>query len=539
MSIILCFGANGFGQLGIGHIKRDSNHEIKIFGRATDDNTNNFVINSNIVDIQCGSQFTIAIYNNGSIWICGSLNGYIFPTLCPVEVQYPLRCMSISCGKKHILALMEGGFVLSWGNGYFGQLGHNDDSTLDNPKLIHGLEPRVIGSRVISVNCGGSHSGALTENGRVFMWGLNKSGQCGINPKTETVLEPRLVDLSSSGSNIRASSLCCGRNHTAILTLDSRVFTWGAVACGRLASGDFHMLALAHNSSVYSWGYGLDGQTGHGVMSHIKYPIRLDFFDDLQVVNIECGAWWSTAITRSGCLFVWGYGEGGWLGINKPSKLPYIDNDSVNEGQRIPYNQCSSFDSGFNILTPQRVRSLGAYVVEKVRCGGGHTIVFCQSRLDSTTDEDDVEVGTSNLHMDTSESIHTKHIDKSPTTSTNRQIIELSAQLIGWCRHNKLSNIERALQLNANVDITDSNGNSPLIISCQSGHINVMKLLVKYGANMQIQNKKGNTALHYCFAYGYDDMGQYLIAHGADEYIMNYEGLTCYEGLTRADLDTI
>ena len=126
MAAIRGFGANYFGQLGIdqpgsGH----SNHCAVEFG-------GNDCID--IKDVSCGSQFSIILKKNGSIWFCGALNGTIFPLLTQVEVSYPLKCTQIACGKKHILALMEGGFVLSWGFGYFGQLGHGDDSSWDQPR---------------------------------------------------------------------------------------------------------------------------------------------------------------------------------------------------------------------------------------------------------------------------------------------------------------------------------------------------------------------------------------------------------------------
>lgn len=51
--------------------------------------------------------------------------------------------------------------------------------------------------------------------------------------------------------------------------------------------------------------------------------------------------------------------------------------------------------------------------------------------------------------------------------------------------------------------------------------------------------KRGQTCLHYCFKYKYDDCAALLLKRGADDTITNVDGLTCYEGLTVADLDDL
>lgn len=49
----------------------------------------------------------------------------------------------------------------------------------------------------------------------------------------------------------------------------------------------------------------------------------------------------------------------------------------------------------------------------------------------------------------------------------------------------------------------------------------------------------GQTALHFCFAYHFEELGQYLLSKGADDSILNADGLTCYEGLSRDDVDVM
>ena len=173
---------------------------------------------------------------------CGELDGIVATSLIPIQVLYPIKCLQVACGRKHVLVLGESNVVMSWGRGYFGQLGHGDDNSYSSPKVINALEPHRLGSKIIQVVCGASHSGALAENGRAFMWGLNKSGQCGIpNSKADAITDPRPIESSDIG-NLRGVKLLCGRNHSAMLTTEGRVFVWGAASFGRLGFIDAHKI---------------------------------------------------------------------------------------------------------------------------------------------------------------------------------------------------------------------------------------------------------------------------------------------------------
>lgn len=585
---LYCVGENCFGQLGIGAEVRSSKWSLHRFSCIAGSRTDFSQI---IKDVQCGGQFSIIIYNNGSLSLCGSLNGIVSPIPRPITIPFPGKCVEIACGRKHVLALMDSGLVLSWGVGYFGQLGHGDDLSWDSPKVITSLEPRSLGSKVTSVICGGSHSAVLTNSGRVFTWGLNKSSQCGIGDKSEIIFYPRPIDVVG----LKVKQVVCGRNHSGVLTTEGRVFTWGAASFGRLglgaetkksilfpteisqfrtkvihslACGDFHMLALAHDSSVYSWGYGCDGQTGQGNVLHLRTPSRIEALDHQQITEIICGSSYSFAIAKNGTVFGWGYNDGGWLGIPRPDNLPFVEPDDGPPVLRMDTTHCHSFDSRHNVLRPTRLRALSPYHVSMIRAGGAHSIFFCTSR--STQEEkiyeDEEEERYLRSAMETmclspSSSTDTLTSDLPSTTSlpttinshatiqincqtkpslpSTIDVEELSQQLISYCRHRKLPELKYALSMGADINIRDAAGNTPLIVAVQQGHMVIAKFLVSMGANLDAVNQKGNSALHYAFTYGFEELGQFLIDQGANEYLTNDEGLTCYEGLTQADLDRI
>ena len=344
--------------------------------------------------------------------MCGALNGSVFPSLTRVELQSPLRCIAVACGRKHILCLVEGGFVFSWGTGYLGQLGLGDDSSWDSPRLIRQFDPQALGDVVTRVVCGGSHSGAVTERGAVYMWGLNRNGQTGTGMKVESVLEPRRIDNTEIGRE-RPLEVVCGRNHTCLLTTSGRVFSWGGASFGRLgvmdtrkiqhtpkevqqfrsipcqtiSAGDFHTVAMDIQGNVFGWGYGLEGQCGSGGTMNIRTPRQIHFPDDLiQIQELCCGSSWTFVVSSTGDLFGWGYGDGGWIGIRPPDNLPYVESEqqpATTLSREISCDKDSycqdytrSFDSTLNVLRPTLVPVAPDRYVKWVRCGGGHAI-FC------------------------------------------------------------------------------------------------------------------------------------------------------------------
>lgn len=106
----------------------------------------------------------------------------------------------------------------------------------------------------------------------------------------------------------------------------------------------------------------------------------------------------------------------------------------------------------------------------------------------------------------------------------------------------KASNIaqmEDCLAEEIPVNTADSFGNTLLILAAQQGSKRMCKFLLRRGGNINLQNLSGNTVLHYCYAYGSKGLAEYLKSKGADDSILNVDGLTCYEGLSRSDMNNL
>jgi len=59
--------------------------------------------------------------------------------------------------------------VYSFGKGTHGRLGHGTDDNEYEPRIIEALE----NERVTEISAGCRHAGAVTSNGKCYLWGFN------------------------------------------------------------------------------------------------------------------------------------------------------------------------------------------------------------------------------------------------------------------------------------------------------------------------------------------------------------------------------
>ncbi|NXS53290.1 RCCD1 protein, partial [Brachypteracias leptosomus] len=73
-----------------------------------------------------------------------------FPAL--LDLPQELEVRGVSCGSRHTAAVTRGGELYTWGWGKYGQLGHGDDASSDQPRRVKFLAAE--GLRVEEVTCG-------------------------------------------------------------------------------------------------------------------------------------------------------------------------------------------------------------------------------------------------------------------------------------------------------------------------------------------------------------------------------------------------
>lgn len=145
----------------------------------------------------------------------------------PTEIELPTAATLIGCGRNHTLIALDDGRLMACGSNQDGQLGNEngEDSAIPIPVKI-----KRPSSSWVAVSCGTEHSAALTANGAVWTWGENAAGQLGSAKATGPPQKLRL--------KFKVVAIACGGYHSALLTDTGELYTFGENDTGKLGLGD-------------------------------------------------------------------------------------------------------------------------------------------------------------------------------------------------------------------------------------------------------------------------------------------------------------
>jgi alpha-tubulin suppressor-like RCC1 family protein len=284
---VVSWGTNDEGQLGNGPMgasgepgtyPRPSVTPVSVTGLA------------DVIQIAAGWKHAVALRKDGTVWAWGRRdNGEIgdgAPTgLRPLRAIGPTRVpglegiTQIAVDGSHNLALRSDGRVMSWGSNRNGELGIGTRLTGWTPVEVSGLD-HVVAIAAGTGGAGAGSSGAVRDDGTVWMWGTNTSAQMGNGQGPMSPDDPG------------------GRNLAPVPVK-------GVAGAKRLSIGFGHVAALLGDGTLRLWGHDGWGQIGVGMSgSYQQKPMKVTGIANVAAVYL--GGLHSIAVCADGTLWIWG-----------------------------------------------------------------------------------------------------------------------------------------------------------------------------------------------------------------------------------------
>ncbi|OAB26592.1 hypothetical protein PMSD_25785 [Paenibacillus macquariensis subsp. defensor] len=115
----------------------------------------------------------------------------------PVRIDGLDHVIDLAGGKSHFAVVKEDGSVWTWGANDVGQLGNATNVASAKPSLVKGLD------KATAVNSGvyADYTLAILENGTLWSWGSNVSGQSGSTMRDNKIVIPVKVKLNLAAVN--------------------------------------------------------------------------------------------------------------------------------------------------------------------------------------------------------------------------------------------------------------------------------------------------------------------------------------------------
>ncbi|RKG89192.1 hypothetical protein D7W82_07985 [Corallococcus sp. CA049B] len=284
---VWAWGSNQSGQLGDGTTTNRTT-PVQVQGLT------------GVATLHAGGDHTVVLKQDGTVWAWGNNfegelgDGTTTYRKQPVRVTGLTGVTALGIGSGHTVALKQDGTLWAWGFNSVGQVGDGTKVNRTTPVRVAGL------TGVAAVYAGSGHSFALKQDGTLWAWGFNNAGQLGDGTTADRTSPVRvqLSGLTGMTALVASGDPDTDSHHTVILRQDGTVWAWGNNSSGQLgdgttirratpvqvqgltgvntlAAGGNHTVAVKQEGSVWAWGSNSSGQLGDGTTTQRTTPVQV------------------------------------------------------------------------------------------------------------------------------------------------------------------------------------------------------------------------------------------------------------------------
>ncbi|CAI5745069.1 unnamed protein product [Peronospora destructor] len=364
---VYSFGQNSYGELVLGDTIDRSKPTQVDFGSNND--------GKRVVDVACGNEQTVILFDNGDVFACGNNESGqcgIGTTERVLTLQFlpelsPYRTVRIFSGNgsEHVAALSANGDLYTLGHNKNGQLGLGTAMNATEATLVRELA----GKRVVDVSCSYFHTAIVMDNGDLYGCGCNDYGQLGLGGYN-CQLVPQPVEYFFRHPVL---AVACGQHYTVASLRDGGVVAFGKNDHGQLGLGStsepvlyptrlappldramvpqlscgyYHTAIVTVDGAVYTFGRNDYGQLGLGHKLHLSRPTVVKSLSRMRITQVACGCYHTLALSDDDKVFPFGRNNHGQLGL----------------------------ETSVDCLSPQLISALRSKTVIKIAAGFYHSI---------------------------------------------------------------------------------------------------------------------------------------------------------------------
>lgn len=275
---VLSFGFNNPGQTGLGTASGNTLVATPI------DMTN--LAGKKITQVAAGDGFSLLLAEDGVVFSFGfnadgrtgqgTSNGNTLVATPINTTNLAGRTIKqVAAGNGHSLLLADDDTVLSFGFNGNGQTGLG--TTSGNTLVARPIDmTNLAGRKIAQVEGGGEHSLLLADDGTVFSFGLNTSGQTGLGTDIGMTLVATPIAMTNVGGR-HITRVTAGLGHSLLLADDGSVFAFGENGQGRTGQGTSvgHTLVatpIVTSNLVGFRGVDISAGSGHSLVLAVPEP---------------------------------------------------------------------------------------------------------------------------------------------------------------------------------------------------------------------------------------------------------------------------